>query len=298
MEVGQGAVELTVGDTKFGEAMCVPWSSLREDLWMPPCAFAQSELVRAVHHLIRGRLYLPGTGARRSLRLCTLGELGKLGPDRRDIHDGFHETGARTPYPAFWGHDASTMTTLAQAPNAYLSPLPNAKKGRPLRKVKDLWPLAGRVVMAERLRLNTQRLAAARLGRRVLSNVWWPFATHGDDDGVEKAVVLWFNSTLGLLILFAHREETEGAWVDFKKPVLREMPVLDVGALTERQRRALADGYDRLSGETLLPFPQMDRDPVRGEIDEAIRSTLRLPDFGVLRELLAREPVVCLRPLE
>lgn len=297
VELEQGALEVNVGSVKFGEAVSVPWSSLRQGLWMPPCAFAQSELVRAAHYLVQGRLYLPGVGSKRHVRLCPLSNLGRLGPDRRDIHDGFQKTGAGTPYPAFWGHDASAVTTLAQAPNCYLSPLPKAKEKRPLRKVQDLWPLAGSVLIAERLRLNTQRLAAVRVGEKVLSNVWWPFATRHNDAEVDKALALWLNSTLGLLILLAHREETEGAWVDFKKPVLGEMPVLDVPALTKRQRQALVQAYDLLSGRTLLPLPQMDSDPTRREIDEVIAKTLRLPDFGVLRQLLAREPVVCLQPL-
>ena len=301
VELEQGALEVGVGGGKLGEAVSVPWSSLRQGLWMAPCAFGQSELVRAVHHLIRGRLYLPGVGAKRHMRLCALKDVGRLGPDRRDIHDGFERTGAATPYPAFWGHDAAAVTTLAQAANTYLSPLPRQKqeKGgvRPLRKVQDLWPLAGRVLIAERLRLNTQRLAAVGAREKVLSNVWWPFATHQDDPEVEKALVLWLNSTLGLLILLAHREETEGAWVDFKKPTLKEMPVLDVLALTDKQRRALGQAYDSLSGNSLLPLPDMDKDPVRRQIDSVIAKTLRLPDFSVLRELLAREPVVCLRSL-
>lgn len=298
VELGQGASELTIGDTKFGEAVSVPWSSLRQNLWMPPCAFAQSELVRAVHHLIQGRLYLPGQPVSRALRLCALGDLGKLGPDRRDIHDGFRLSKAETAFPAFWGHDASAMRTLAQSPNAYLSPLARAKKGRPLRKANVLWPLAGDVLLAERLWLKTQRVTAVHVDRAVLSNVWWPFAGHADDAELDKGLVLWLNSTLGLLLLFAHREETRGAWVDFKKPVLKDIPVLDFRALSARQRGVLAEAYHRFSAEPLLPFPQMNVDPVRAAIDDAVSKALRLPNITVLRELLAREPVVCLRPLE
>jgi hypothetical protein len=38
-------------------------------------------------------------------------------------------------------------------------------------------------------------------------------------------------------------------------------------------------------------------DAVRKRIDEAVAATLDLPDLTVHRELLAREPVVCLKPL-
>lgn len=297
VELGQGALEVVVGTVKFGEAIGIPWQDLRDSSWVLPCAFAQSELIRASYSLSRGALYLPGSGVVGSIPLCALEVLGDLGPDRRDIWDGFNRTKTPTAYPAFWGHIASKVRSLSQAPNRYLSPLSKARPGRPLRTVEVLWPRAGRILLAERLRLNTQRLAAIRLSERVLSNVWWPFATHQDDDNLEKALVLWLNSTLGLLVLLAHREETEGAWVGFKKPILEGMPVLDPRGLSKKQRRAFADAYDSLSGKALKPLPKMHVDSVRREIDEVIAATLGLPDFSVLRQLLAQEPVVCLEPL-
>lgn len=303
LAAGQGALEVRIGTAKAGEALSLPWLDLRDrPVWILPCAFAQADLVRAAYHLLRGYLYLPGVGlsgatGRPPLPLCPLGHLGTLGPDRRDIHDGFSLASGPTAYPAFWGHDAPLRTTFAQIPDRYLSPLPRAKAGRPLRKVQDLWPKAGRVMLAERLWLKTQRVFAVRLNKKALANVWWPFALGQDDEGAEKALVLWLNSTLGLLTLLAHREETRGAWVDFKKPTLAAMPVLDVRALSARQREALAAAFDRLGAEPLLPFPFMADDHVRAEIDRVVAQTLALPDFTVLRQLLAREPVVSLAPL-
>lgn len=285
-----------LGDVKFGETVSVPWSSLRNGLWMTGCAFAQADLLRAAYHLAKGNLYRPGTGMSGSITLCPLGELGTLGPDARDIHDGFSLARGKTAFSSFWSHDASVVTTLAQSPNRYLSPLHQAKKGRPLRQAEILWPRAGRLLIAERQRLNTQRLACIRLDASVLSNVWWPLALRQASEEDEKALTLWLNSTLGLITVWAHREETEGAWVKFKKPLLSAMPVLDVRALTTAQRQELAGAYDRLCREPLLPFPQMAQDPVRKAIDEAIAQALGLPDYSVLRELLAREPIVCLRP--
>jgi hypothetical protein len=226
-----------------------------------------------------------------------LQRLGSLGPDRRDIHDGFRLAKGTTAYPALWSHDASSMTTISQTPNQYLSPLNKAKAGRPLRNVNLLWPKAGQLLLAERLWLKTQRLVAARLDSPVLSNVWWPFKLTSGDKELEKALALWLNSTLGLLILLTHREETRGAWIDFKKPILADMPVLDVASLEATQTEALVKTYDTISTQLLLPFPQMANDPVRQAIDEAISKALGLPDLSVIRNLLAQEPVVCLKAL-
>ena len=292
---GQGALSIVLGESKFGEAVSAPWAEIRDGSWLLGCAFGQHDLLRATYHLAGGRLWFPGQGIVASIPLRPLGELGDLGPDRRDIHDGFSLAKGPTSYPAFWSHDATAMATIAQEPNAYLDPLSKAKEKRPLRKVEDLWPKAGRLLVAERLRLNTQRLIAVRVSERVLSNVWWPVALR--DEEASRVLALWLNSTLGLVLFMAHREETEGAWVAFKKPVLTAMPVLDVEALSADQRRALADAYDLLCREPLLPFPEMAQDSTRQLIDDAICQVLGLPDVSPLRQLLAREPIVCLRPL-
>ncbi|MEW5718356.1 MAG: hypothetical protein AB1817_07020, partial [Chloroflexota bacterium] len=297
---GQGALEICIGEKKMGEAVAFAWSDLKARAhWLLPAAFAQSDLMRAAYHLGRGKLWLPGRKATNKLPLCPLGELGALGPDRRDIHDGFKLSQASTAYPTFWGHDADKVLTLAQEPNSFLSPLAKAKKGRNLRKVEDLWPLAGKIVLAERLRLNTQRLVALRLSKDALSNVWWTFSFKKGlaNNQREKALTLWLNSTLGLLILLANREETEGAWVDFKKPTLFALPVLDLRALSAEQLKQLAAAYDRVAEKELAPIPQMATDAVRTEIDASIARALHLPDFAVLREMLAKEPVVCMKRL-
>jgi hypothetical protein len=301
IETGQGALPVTIGGQKVGEAISMAWDDLRgEYLWMLPCAYAQSDLIRAAFHMMRGRLWLPGHGEVGRLTLCKLDQLGKLGPDRRDIHDGFDLSKAPTAYPAFWGHDAKAVFTLAQGANAHLSPLSKAKPSRHLRKATDLWPLSGRLLLGERFWLKTQRLVAVRTDMPVLSNMWWTFNIDTSSlvtEIYEKALALWLNSTLGILMLLANREETRGAWVDFKKPVLNQLPVLDVRALTPQQLQALRAAYDNLSGQALQPFPHMDEDAVRKAMDAALAQALGLPDFSILRTLLAQEPVVCLRRL-
>ncbi|MCS6831196.1 MAG: hypothetical protein NZ749_11230, partial [bacterium] len=78
---------------------------------------------------------------------------------------------------------------------------------------------------------------------------------------------------------------------------LSAMPVLDVRALSDSQLSQLAEAFDRLSEEPLLPLPQMAEDAARKAIDDALCKALGLPDLSPLRAALAREPVVCLQPL-
>jgi hypothetical protein len=110
-------------------------------------------------------------------------------------------------------------------------------------------------------------------------------------------LALWLNSTLGLVCSLARRLETQGAWVAFKKPTLLSMPVLDVTGLGRSRLSDLAKAYDGVAEQMLRPFPEIAEDPVRAEIDEAVRKALRLPDFSILRTLLAQEPILSLKRL-
>jgi len=264
---------------------------------MLPCAFAQSELIRSAYFLSKGQIYVPGKGCIGTLSLCRLMDIATLGPDPRDVYDGFDLSNEKTAFPSFWGHDSVAVNTMAQSPNMHLVPLAKAKPGRNLRKIELLWPRAGRLLIAQRPRLNTKSMAAVRLNVPVLCDVWWPvtLSNHSEED--EKILTLWLNSTLGLLSLWSNREDTQGAWVQFKKPVLGLMPILNISSLSDVQRDSLLSAYDRLSQEKLLPFPSMAQDSIRTAIDTAITETLGLPDISVLRELLGQEPAVCLRPL-
>jgi hypothetical protein len=82
-----------------------------------------------------------------------------------------------------------------------------------------------------------------------------------------------------------------------KKPVLEALPVLDLGGLSAGQLGQLAAAYDEVCREELRPFPEMADDPVRARIDAAVAQALNLPDFSILRRLLAQEQVVCLKRL-
>ena len=295
LERSGGAHSLFVGDRKFGEVVAVPWNELKNELWSFPCSFAQSELVRTSYGLRRGRMRLPGEKSAHVIPVCPLGKLGELGPDPRDVYDAFDLATYKTAYPALWGHDPMHVQNMTPKANAFLEPLSKPREGRKLRKSEDIWPKSACTLITMRTRLNTKRLAAVRLSMKVLSDVWWPFMMHGKKPttvDAEKALVLWLNSTVGFLILLAHREETEGAWVQFKKPVLQSMPVLDTRELGARSLRKLSAAFDDLSEKGLWAFPELADDPIRAKIDDAVASALGLPDFSIIRQLLSREPIL------
>ena len=184
----------------------------------------------------------------------------------------------------WWPHQTNTWLRLL-----------NPELVRHLKSVAQLWPKAGRLLIAERLRLDTARVVAMWSETKVLSNVWWPIRV--EDVTAEKALAVWLNSSLGLLTMLAQRTSTEGGWVAMKKADLEVLPVLDTRRLPQTQVQSLSDLFDGLAEAEFERLPGMAHCPARQELDAGSSRILGLPDLGKLRELLASEPVVSNRRL-
>jgi hypothetical protein len=130
------------------------------------------------------------------------------------------------------------------------------------------------------------------LPKPCLSNVWWPVSLLAPNDNHEKVLALWLNSTLGLTLMLGCRVPTRGPWVQFKKPTLKAMPILDFRKLSKGQIRILAAAFDNIKSDVIDPLPMMGTDPVRAAIDRAFEVALELPDISSLRGMLGDEPII------
>lgn len=273
---------------KLGEAVRVP-PATGEGIWAG-ALFAQTELLRACAGLQRGALTVPGSTTAIEIPVSELGQLGELGYDRRDIHDAFEKTAEDwSPYDAFWGHEAKLVRSISQMAVEKLHARTVPAKGRKLKGHEAVWAKAGDILLVERLRTNTHRLMAIGLDKPALGGTWWSFNT-ALNPAQKKALLLWLNSSLSLLIFYGRRVITEGAWMQMKKPAWKSMPVLDVTKIEPPRLTLLESAYDNISKLDLMSLSSLANDPVRRRIDDALAKVLRLPDLTPIRELLAREP--------
>lgn len=287
---GTGTALLDIDGQHVGEMVSIEQATFEGKKW-PGIQFARADLTRSATSLLdQGKVWVPGSDSGVDVPICSLKELGKVGPDRRDVWDGFERTDSVTAYPMVENHDTEQRKTMTTSPDKYLAPLTAARSGRPLKPIRLLWPLAGRVLVAERLRLDTARVIGMRSSEKVLSNVWWP--VNLTESRFEKALTLWLNSSLGILITLAARTSTEGGWVSAKKADLEELPVLDARTLTRTQLDALSDLFDSMKEDEFQRLPNMASCSARAKLDEGISTILGLPDLTTLRKLLASEPVV------
>ena len=286
-----GTALLQLGGEHVGEVFSIPESKLRGRQWVG-VQFARADVVRSALRLLEdGEVWVPGEATVGSVPMCRLDEIGEIGPDRRDLWDGFERTDSVTAYPMVENHDTEKRRSISVEPDKYLAPLATPRSGRNLKSADQLWPKAGRVLITERLRLNTVRVVAMWTPENVLSNVWWSInleeATH------EKVLALWMNSSLGISTILAHRTSTEGGWVAQKKADLEGLPILDPRQLTRPQIKGLSELFDELVDAEFERLPGMADCAARSALDEGVSEILGLPDLRRLRMLLASEPVVC-----
>lgn len=194
---GSGLTTISGPNGKLGEMISLPGANGKEN-WTG-ALFAQSELLRVCCALERGTLRVPGHRKTVPVPLCALNTLGALGPDRKRIHEGFKVTRDDwTPYPAFWNHESAKVLTIQQKPNARLAAWLESPRGP--NYGAHLWERAGNILLVERLRSNTHRVLAIGFEKDVLGNTWWALKPHELKSQQWKALLLWLNSSLSILL--------------------------------------------------------------------------------------------------
>ena len=118
---------------------------------------------------------------------------------------------------------------------------------------------------------------------------------------LEKALVLWSNTSFGMLLYWWHSNKQQSGRGSIAKSILQTLPILDVTALNPKQLANAVALFDAMSGETLLPLHQIDTDLVRKELDEdfsknilGLHPAIMSPNgaLELLRLKIAREPSI------
>ena len=108
---------------------------------------------------------------------------------------------------------------------------------------------------------------------------------------MSKAWCVWLNSTYGIISFLNIRSKTL-SYPSFSLEGLRSLPV---PSPSQCDIERLAITFDRLSDSKLCPFPEIENDPTRHAIDDAvIEAVPSLPtkDVNLLRQSIALEPSV------
>ena len=260
-----------------------------------------NEILETAFALRRSRLYLPGVTKMHALPVTRLGDIAERGLLSRDINGIQPDGSPRGPfdieklrdiptYPCLWAHHADLERAFIVRPDT---------QGRVRRGLRDaanaVWQTRSTLHFNLDFRLNSQSLAACVTPMPTIGGNAWPNARPNNKTH-EAALVLWANSTLGLLLWWhcGSRQQAGRARISISRQP--DLPVLDTRALTPKQHRLAARIFNRFKSKTFLPANEAYHDPTRHALDRALLvELLGLPE-SILQPLETLRRKWCFEP--
>ena len=226
--------------------------------------------------------------------LSRLGNVAKVGPEGRRIRDAY----IRTAMPdvqgraALWQHDTEKTQTMSANVDTHIK----TKSGKE-QMADSYWQQRSRLLLPLRLFLQTTRVVSVILEAPAVGSAWTPCrpnATDIDQGQLQKSICVYLNSTIGVLAISGDRTNKKPTYPRLSIDDLRKLVVPDFGVISKDTIDNLASVYDDFCEVVLLPLPQMDADPVRRALDDAVCDALGLDGERVatIRRNLAAEPSV------
>jgi len=194
--------------------------------------------------------------------------IATLGIDAHQFHDNFNPVKTRTPYPIIYGGEEDVRRRIIVEPNAFAS-----AKTSSAYKIFEKY--AARILIPDRLWWDTAHVVALYCKEPVLSNIFYVIKLKVEEsirEYVEKALVLWLNTTWGMLTVLFDRQETRGRWTRLKMSQWRLLQVLDVTSLEISTLKQLANIFDKYANKSPRRIPEQfnpsNPDPIRLGIDK------------------------------
>lgn len=308
-----GGTPVLLGSEMVGQAINAPinggWNLAR---------VRDFSLAQSAYQLTHGRLWLAGMNKSevRDIAISTISKIGEIGPYHADINGRTSGGGIRGPfdihelqsnsaptYPTLWAHDAEREYALAFEGDREAVPVKGKNKSQQQsigEKVASVWATASHCHFNVNFQFNSQATSMQFTKRPTLGGRAW-LSIKLKSVNKEKALVLWANSSLGLLLHWWSANRQQIGRGNIGKSVLLTLPVLDVDHLTADQLSMAREIFDMFSSQHMRPMHELEKDSVRRELDEAVMGKmLSLPTsllaedgpLHLLRMKLANEPSV------
>ncbi len=242
-----------------------------------------------------------------SLGMSELGKLCGIGPTHDQIGhpvdgDGrgafaFTEIsqGSVAVHPSLWSANATTQATILTEPTH------SGERVRGRESIqRNMLNRMSNGFVSRNLRMTSQALVAAYTSDICMGGRAWTSLIH-PDQSVKQACVMWFNSTLGMLVRLGYAQTTQPGRTTLGVGAMSGLPIPNFAEDSDAGEwaRLVADEqFDRLARLQLQPAAYAWRDQNRHEIDHVVLEMLGIdsPDarraVKLLRDLWCREPSV------
>ena len=293
-----GGNSLKVGDDSLGHALNCP---LQIDGAWEAVRIKEMALIQSAYRLAKGEMWLPTQATPLEIPICLVSNIAEVGAHHRDIREK-GERGAfdleksytqTNLYPALWHLNAPAQRTMVVEPDCHLITRPNRHD-----KAQAILARNGRVHFNVDIGFSANSLGVLftekpAIGGSSLPNVVFKKPIH------DYVWTLWGNSTLGLLLHWAHSSKQQPGRGRGSRTALLQMPTLDVRSLSDEALANAERIFHALKHQRMLPFNEIDHDPVRHELDrllltEVLDITTEDAHNAIhrLRELLSAEPSI------
>ncbi|MDD5509600.1 MAG: hypothetical protein PHI12_02130 [Dehalococcoidales bacterium] len=265
-----------------------------------------------------GLIWLPGMakGAAIPVPITTVSVIGKVGPYHIDINGNTANGRIRGPfqieglklqaaptYPVLWSHDAKRercMEFEADNEGIIRQGKDSAEDTFAQEKANRIWTISSHCHFNKDFQFNSQSTAMQFTSKKTIGGHAWPSIKLADAEQ-EKALVLWANSSLGLLLHWWHANKQQSGRGRIVVSALASLPVLDVTKLPKDALSKAVAIFDDMKHRELRPVNEIAQDKVRAEIDARLSTEvlgfppeLIAPDgpMELLRQKLALEPSI------
>lgn len=311
-----GASPIHFGDDVIGYALDAPlattggWNLSRvDDLSLAQAAYQITE---------NTRIWLPGMNPSKKIKIpiTRVGKIADIGPYHADINGRTSTGGLRGPfdvslvkpgsaptYPVLWAHAAEREYTLSFDGDSEGQPRTSTDPEEQvliLSKIANIVESASHAHFNVNFRFNSQATSMQFTPRPTIGGRAW-LSLKLPKEKQEKALVLWANTSVGMLLHWWHANKQQDGRGNIGKSALEGMPVLDVTQLTPAQIIAAEKLFKQMHNRKFLPLHEIDKDSVRADLDaKFFTDVLGLPKslsskggpLELLRMKLAREPSI------
>lgn len=311
-----GGTDVLIGDEKVGEVVSTPmsagpWSVSRiKDHALAQVAYQLS------HEL---RVWLPGTISALSstISLCPLSALGEAGPYHLDVGGGSMSGGApRGPFevmstsapasvsfPIIASHDESKERFVEIDPDAEgRARLSATTDGTAVlnKRRETIWATRTKLHFATDLRFNANALVAVLTKRLAVGGRAWPSFVLAEPR-YEKALALWFNSSLGILSYWWLATKSQDGRGSVTTSRLGNLISIDPRSFSETKLQEIDTYFNVFKSKALLDIHECAADAHRAELDDFVARVILETGVGtsaasdglqLLRAKLAAEPSI------
>ena len=290
-----GAGHIAIGD-EDGNGSCINADRLEGGC----VGLVEPRLAEFMLSLSRGVLMHPRTNETENLTITTLSTLGNRGLVHRDIigspprgpFDKIPLQTAAPTYPTLWNHDAERERSFIVQPDCEL----RIRVGEDERAA-DIWKrVVSRLHLTLDFRLNSQSLGACFTPEKSVGGRAWPnFLTV--DDSTAKAILLWFNSTLGLMSYWWGGTRQQLGRTVVTISALPSLIALDTQSFDKGMVEQTDCFFDKFSNVEFLPANEACQDKNRIALDKALFDLLGVSSsvsegFDLIRRQWCNEPSV------